>query len=130
MEGSADLIVDNGKILKEAMQRNNLSNADLFRLLRKQGVKYLGEVDKAFFEISGDISIWKKNGPTENGLILLPTEELPPDAVVEENTATKPGLQLSCIDCGERISSTEHPRLPQCPQCGNDRWLMNEAMDS
>lgn len=128
LEGSADLLVQNGTIIEEALQRNNLSNADLFRLLRKQGIKYLGEIDKAFFEISGDISIWRKKEPAANGLILLPTEDLPTDAIVETQTPVKSGLALSCINCGEAISSTEHPSLPHCPTCGKSRWLINDVV--
>lgn len=126
LEGSADLIVNNGIIVKEALERNNLSNADLFRLLRAKGIKYLGEIEKAFFEISGDISIWRNETPASKGLILLPSEELPADSILEKETAIKEGVELNCINCGDSIVTNNNSKLPECKNCGTNRWWMNE----
>jgi uncharacterized membrane protein YcaP (DUF421 family) len=125
LEGSADLLVSNGTIIKEALHRNNLSNADLFRLLRAKGYKYLGEIDKAFFEISGDISVWRNNNPTSSGLILLPAEDIPANAIQVDKTMVEPGKLYSCTECGYTINSNDFPELPVCTSCENKNWMVS-----
>ena len=57
VEGKPNCIVDQGLIVLDVLKKENLSHADLFRSLRSKEVEHLGEVHKAFFETSGEITV-------------------------------------------------------------------------
>jgi uncharacterized membrane protein YcaP (DUF421 family) len=57
MEGEPNLIIDDGLMIMENMKKDNLSKEDLFRLLRIKDIEHLGQINKAFFETTGQISI-------------------------------------------------------------------------
>lgn len=57
MEGAPNLVVDNGVMDEEALKKENMSQEDLFRALRFKDVKHLGEVQKAYVETNGQVSV-------------------------------------------------------------------------
>ncbi|HEY1008464.1 MAG TPA: YetF domain-containing protein, partial [Daejeonella sp.] len=76
MEGLPECLVDDGKILLDKLKTENLSNADLFRALRNKEVVHLGEIDKAYFETSGDITVFFHNKrKIKPGLSIKPIED-------------------------------------------------------
>jgi uncharacterized membrane protein YcaP (DUF421 family) len=58
VEGRPNLIVDGGVINWDCMKSDNILKEDLFRALRNKDVEHLGQVQKAFFEPSGTISVF------------------------------------------------------------------------
>jgi uncharacterized membrane protein YcaP (DUF421 family) len=54
------LIMENGKILKDGMNKAGLTMNDLLFLLRKKDIFYIDEIDFAFFETEGTVSVLKK----------------------------------------------------------------------
>jgi len=69
--GSHTLIIENGHIKKEELESKGISEEQLFELLRLQGIKHTGEVEYAFIESVGQISIIKAKDPTKEGLSTL-----------------------------------------------------------
>jgi uncharacterized membrane protein YcaP (DUF421 family) len=61
LNGSADLIVVDGKVDFAAMKRNNLDFDQLHTLLREQNIFSVREVGFAVFETNGNISVKKKS---------------------------------------------------------------------
>jgi uncharacterized membrane protein YcaP (DUF421 family) len=55
--GHARLLIQKGKIIKEALQKENLSEDDLLSLLREHGVDSPIKVKKAFMESDGELSV-------------------------------------------------------------------------
>jgi uncharacterized membrane protein YcaP (DUF421 family) len=53
------IVVQNGKIHKDALKKTKLSQEELLMQLRMNGVKYLGHVETAYLEPSGTLSIFK-----------------------------------------------------------------------
>ena len=57
LEGEPVLVVENGAIIGPAL--GTLSRRELMSLLRQQGVQDVGEVDKAFLEPNGQLSLFQ-----------------------------------------------------------------------
>ena len=57
VEGEPVLVVDSGEILEESLGAGTLSRRELLMELRQQGVRNVGDVERAFFEPSGRISV-------------------------------------------------------------------------
>ena len=75
VNGSPVLIMHNGMIIQEAMQRQNISKEELYSILRMRGVLRVSDVEFAYLEPSGSISIIKKDGVAGSDVI-------PPDTRV------------------------------------------------
>ena len=61
------LLVRNGKALKQNMRQEALTEEELLSHLRQQGVESLDEVDRAYLEDDGQISVIKKKSPRGDG---------------------------------------------------------------
>ncbi|MGC4045754.1 MAG: DUF421 domain-containing protein [Armatimonas sp.] len=59
LEGTPALIVRDGKILENALQKEGVEKVDLLTALRKQGIASLSEVRYAILELDGQISVIK-----------------------------------------------------------------------
>lgn len=52
-------LVENGKLLEENFTEDDIDKNEVFMLLRQQGIKYLSEVEHAYYEQSGELSVYK-----------------------------------------------------------------------
>ena len=66
IKGKADLLFSSGNIHWDKMKRHNLSLDDLEQAARKAGVNSISQVEKAFFETDGKISIILKTAIIRN----------------------------------------------------------------
>ena len=57
VEGAPVLVVQNGRILQDSVGAGTIPLRELLMQLRLQRVRDLGEVEKAFFEPSGQMSV-------------------------------------------------------------------------
>ena len=58
---------ETGRLLVEALDHEDLSEAEVFMGLREQGIEFLGEVRRAYLEPSGHISVFKEKSPPRSG---------------------------------------------------------------
>ena len=124
LEGAPDLIVENGVIQWACLKRDNMSKEDLFRSLRGKEVEHLGQIDKAFFETSGSVSIFYKAPKQINpGLSLLPEEMIKEDELVKSGTATIKKGYYSCLDCGFTQELQLETTTTNCKECNGDTWV-------
>jgi len=124
MEGKAECLVDNGLISLEVLRKNNLSHEDLFRSLRNSEVEHLGQVKKAFFETSGQLSVMF-NSPkqTKAGLSVMPLEMVPEKSILKSSsTVEKEGL-YSCTNCGYTRQYNKDQNFDLCDKCRCENWL-------
>lgn len=63
-------MVENGKLLKENLKIDEIDEDEVFMLLRQAGIKYLSEVEHAYYEQSGDLSVFKYEAPILKNSIL------------------------------------------------------------
>lgn len=73
VESKSVKLIQNGEIISEALENESISKQEFFMQLRMKEVKNVGEVESAYIEPSGDISIFKyKETDRKNGLSTLP----------------------------------------------------------
>ena len=59
LEGSATVLIHNGKLMEANMMKEGLTKDDVSRALREHGIEYLDEVALAVLEVDGAISCLK-----------------------------------------------------------------------
>lgn len=60
--GSARLIIENGKVITEALKQEDMSEEDVMRILRVKGFQDIKGIKKAFIEADGEVSIVINHG--------------------------------------------------------------------
>ena len=73
VESTPVLLVRDGVVLTEALDREDLSQDELYMRLRERGVESLGEVKRAYLEPSGNFSVLTESSPSP-GESILPEE--------------------------------------------------------
>jgi len=68
VEGGTEVLFERGKMLKDEMEKESISKAELEAAARKQGVASLDDVERAVLEPSGDISIIERKPSADPSL--------------------------------------------------------------
>ena len=71
-------LVESGKLLYDNFSDDQIDKYEVYMLLREAGIKYLSEVEHAYYEQSGKLSIYKYEDPKLENSILpehLPNHE-------------------------------------------------------
>lgn len=124
MEGEPRLMVDNGVIQWSCMANENLSREDLFRFLRGKEVEHLGQIHKALFEISGQVSVmFQPPKKVKPGLTVLPERNLPASAIVKAGDGVPEKGLFSCFNCGNTKAFEQDDKLQKCELCKSDEWI-------
>jgi len=66
LEGKPTTLIDQGKILKDALSRELLTRSELMTVLHRQGFDTLAEVERCVLEPGGTFHIQRKNPPAES----------------------------------------------------------------
>jgi uncharacterized membrane protein YcaP (DUF421 family) len=75
VEGDPTLVVEGGKIVESSLGSGGLSERELMALLRIEGVRDIGEVERAYFENNGRISVFRRpSGKAKRSKSTFPTE--------------------------------------------------------
>ena len=117
IEGTHARLVKDCRFAVENTELENLRHDELFEDLRQHGVKHLGQIESAYIEASGQLSIYfLPDEKVEYGLPVIP--ELF-DQQVEE---IKDHDIYSCSHCGhtKKIGPT---RDHTCVICENKKWV-------
>lgn len=59
VEGEPQLLVKGGRIQDEALGAGSLTERELLMLLRQEGIRDVGEVEAAYFETNGKLSVFR-----------------------------------------------------------------------
>lgn len=106
-------VIRNGHILHDGIMARNIGSMELMEMLRLRQVRNLGELESAYLEPSGALSILKFAKP-QPGLPIYPPPELScPDAPATNDTAC-------CTRCG----LVKQQSGPSCKGCGNEEWTV------
>ena len=124
LEGQPSLVVYKGVIQWEKMFSSNLSKEDLFRLLRGKDIKHLGQVERAYFETSGQISVmfFDKQG-IRPGLILLPENDMDEDRIFSSDHRPDKGGLYCCMECGNTENYSPQQEIHSCGICNGEKWI-------
>lgn len=107
LEGVPVELVRDGVLQLEGLKQSALSREDLCERLRPAGVRQLGEVQRAYFEQDGQLSVFchEKNPPP--GLPIVPPWDIePPPALLPDYCGP-----VACLGCGrvqQRSAATSH----------------------
>lgn len=106
----------------DALRRAKLSREDLFERLRAQGVRQLGEVQRAYFEQDGNLTVFTHEHDAPPGLPVVPPWDLEPPRVLSPGEAVHG--PLACLGCGATRDNPEQQdagALDACA-CGSERF--------
>lgn len=120
IDGVPVAIVSDGKLLREGMSQRNIGSAEVISSLRQNGVRNLGEVEHAFMEGDGVLSIFRYDRPRPGLPIVPPAEVEPPPPLTDP--AVAPEGCACCLRCGAISVAVQVLPNGQCPACGGRDW--------
>jgi uncharacterized membrane protein YcaP (DUF421 family) len=122
-ESSPKRLIKNGILELESLEHEKLSKDEVFSRLREAGLRQLGEVERAYLEPSGNISIWTVS-PEEvaAGLTLMPDEDPDYPHIYKTGQNVPETLAYVCQHCGRTKNLTSSDVFTIC-KCGSQRWL-------
>jgi uncharacterized membrane protein YcaP (DUF421 family) len=119
-QGHAAVLLRDGVLDLAAMQQHALSQEQLFGLLRNENISQLGELRRVYFEVSGELSIYKLPAPVP-GLSVLPRADAPAAA-----PAGPAHGYAACGACGQvppaRYGHASGHAHGPCQRCGAVSW--------
>ncbi|WP_116141661.1 DUF421 domain-containing protein [Trinickia diaoshuihuensis] len=113
-QGDVTILLKDGRILIEQLNRSVISREMLASELRAAGIAHLGQLRRVYLEASGSVSFVKRKRP-EPGLPLRP------DMDVEKLDGYAADGFFACWRCGLTRASAERP-TERCPACNACRW--------
>lgn len=108
VDGTPTEILRHGRLLIAGLQAEKLGPPEAMELLRLKGVRNLGQVEFAFIEPSGKVSVFCYSEPRP-GLQIVPPLEL------RQTSSGVEGSDQCCVTCGLIRS----PDAPVCPECNH-----------
>lgn len=128
-EGSATCLVKDGRIDTKALDRERLSQEELFEILRLAGITHLGEVKRAYLEQSGAMSTFAfPPKEVKPGLPVVPPWDIADRATFDaaDDVVLGEGA-FACRACGEVLERAAAEKLPRCPRCRRTIWTRATA---
>jgi uncharacterized membrane protein YcaP (DUF421 family) len=123
-EGSPVKIITDGILNSKELKKHTLIQDDIFLLLRNEGIRSLGEIEAAYLERDGSLSVFKfRAGKQKPG---LPTVS---EDMVQEWKPHKAGTKIensgfhSCYKTGETIWLERGDIFPDCE---GEIWVVSE----
>lgn len=117
IEGEPVCLVKYGAFSIENFKKELLSEDEFFAELRVQGVSQLGQIEEAFIESSGAISVfYYEDEEVKYGLPIMP------DSLHHSHQKISDNDYYSCAFCGytEKLKpATKHT----CPTCKKIKWI-------
>lgn len=114
VQGSSSMLIKNGIILIKNKKDANISDEQLFAILREKRIFNLGKVKRLYQEGCGEFSIYTNDKPTE-GLSILPKGDKSVHVIQQPSEGA-----LACNHCGYVMHSSNLHSL--CPNCGKTDW--------
>jgi uncharacterized membrane protein YcaP (DUF421 family) len=120
LEGQPTCLLSEGKIEYDNYKYVGLPYDKFFAELRVRGIEHLGQVQRAYLETSGEISVYMfEDGEVRQGLPIYP--ELIDHPLKNINKENK----YACIHCGNVQNIESHTSL--CNACHNDKWIVPKS---
>jgi uncharacterized membrane protein YcaP (DUF421 family) len=117
MEGRPVRLIKNGAFSIEDFSKEAIGEDEFFAELRMQGVSQLGQIEEAFVESSGNISIFYY--PDEDVKFGLP---IMPDSLNSWQQTFKMDGFYACTFCGYTEKLKPAAKYA-CPKCQKARWV-------
>ncbi|MVN85214.1 DUF421 domain-containing protein [Deinococcus sp. HMF7620] len=123
IEGEPVELIRDGILKGQALERANLSREDVFERLRAEGVRQMGEVQRAYFEQDGNMTVFVHAKDAPPGLPVVPPWDLEwPRVLGPEEDYWGPVACLGCGDVRQGSAGEVHPGPRPVCSCGNEKW--------
>lgn len=123
VEGEPICVVSEGRLVLDALEKERLSQQELFEILRANGVTQLGEVKCAYLEHSGRLSVFSyPPRGVRAGLPFVPPWDIERPQAFECGDANAPLGEYACMTCGAGATCEKALRLGPCRRCKGERW--------
>ncbi|CCK18050.1 Putative inner membrane protein [Cronobacter universalis NCTC 9529] len=117
LEGKPRIIIEDGELAWEKLNRENMTEFEFFMELRTKGVEHLGQVRLAILEANGQISVYYfPDKLVRPGLSILP------EYCSERFEHIPETGDYACIRCSEVVTFNAGVK-PSCPRCKNHIWV-------
>lgn len=117
LEGETACVLTNGVIDHRRLMSEGLTLMQFYSELRNNQVSHLGQVRRAFIEISGETSVFfMEDEAVKPGLPIFPEVLKDCVKIVDEEG------QHSCVRCGH-TQEFRQIRALTCPNCGGQEWV-------
>lgn len=114
-QGDIGIMVEDGCLQFEAMQKAVLPQQRVFAKLRSAGLDNLGQVKRLYMEANGSFTLIEQD-PPQPGLTLAPAWD--EDYIRQQQQV--PGT-FACTSCGN-LAQAPQPPATACPRCGHQSW--------
>lgn len=119
VDGTPTEVMRDGRVRQTGLDEQGIGATEVKELLRLKGVRNLGQVELAYMEPSGALSVFLFPRPRP-GLPIVPPWDIRPPRGPE-------GAALACCaNCG-LLRDTRHPT---CPECGAPELAAAEEVDA
>ena len=115
-EGKPVIIVEDGQLAWEKVQRANMTEFEFFMELRLNGVEQVGQLRLAIMETNGQVSLYYyEDEDVKPGLCILP------DKCIERFTTVPEANKYACVRCSHVVDmqAGDHQL---CPRCAHPEW--------
>ncbi len=126
IDGEPLEVVRAGVINLPNLARRDLSVEELHEMLRLAGIANLGEIDFAYVEASGQLSIFKAGEP-KKGLAIMPVLENPERFWAKRLSDLPEGADCTCTHCGTTGAPPPVDAKGNCKTCGATSWTEAQA---
>lgn len=121
LEGEPICLVKDGIVVKSELKKEEISADELFMKLREKGIRNLSVVERAYLEVSGNVSVFCfQDEQTKIGLDIMPLEK---DDIRFEAGHYVNGY-FSCYKCG--YTENFDSKLENCKNCNSNIWLQSK----
>ncbi|GAB2539354.1 DUF421 domain-containing protein [Spirosoma aerophilum] len=118
LEGQPVYVIENGCILVQNFDQEDLGLEELFSDLRVAGIEHLGQVRTAILEPNGQLSVFQfEEEDIRPGLPILPRE------LKEGTDMISAAGHYACCGCGKVESLQEGNSPAVCQQCSKTNWV-------
>lgn len=118
IDGVAKELVRDGVVCESFLMNADLSESELFRKLRTEGIEHLGQVAHAYLEPDGMLTVFRSRD-VRPGLPIVPPWEIQPPSVVASDEITSRDSPVVCMQCGTINDSG----MTVCSNCRHGTWV-------
>jgi uncharacterized membrane protein YcaP (DUF421 family) len=117
LEGAPVLLIEDGEVKHEALEKQNLTQKELFGELRQYQVEHLGQVRRAYIEATGNVSVYFfADEDVRAGLPIWPERKAQKRHRVEEAGSH------ACACCGH-VQELPRGGIATCEVCRHAEWV-------
>ncbi|WP_146198957.1 DUF421 domain-containing protein [Falsochrobactrum shanghaiense] len=119
-DNSPTTLVHEGIINQAGSSRRDMNEMEVMERLRLHGIRNLGEVEWAFVEANGNLSVFRYQSP-KPGLLIVPPHDLVPR---RPNFPSPAEDEPHCCLCCGMVISRPSPDIQHCPNCNGAKWTL------